>query len=89
MTFELGHVRSAPGVLDESGDESPYEGGRELVPDRVEEVTGHLDEVPETGLALGVGEVANLIRGHRNVSPETLAAGLLKKIRRRIENEEN
>ena len=79
MTFELGHVRSAPGVLDESGDESPYEGGRELVPDRVEEVTGHLDEVPETGLALGVGEVANLIRGHRNVSPETLAAGLLKK----------
>ena len=43
-------------------------------------MTGHLDEVPETGLALGVGEVANLIRGHRNVSPETLAAGLLKKI---------
>ena len=56
--------RILPGILDESCDESADEGGGELATDRVQEMSGHLDEVPEPRLALGVGEVANLIRGN-------------------------
>ncbi len=53
-------MATEPRVLNKSCDESSDEGGGELAPDGVEEVAGNLDEVPEAGLALGVGKMADL-----------------------------
>ena len=68
-----------PGILNESCDKPSHKGGCELASDRVEQMSGNLDQVPQPGFTFGVGEVANL--GKIKCDASFLNAFMSQKIR--------
>lgn len=70
----LPELRARPG--DERGDQAAHEGGGELGGARVQQLVDHLHDVPEAAVALLVPPLGHLLKGHRHVGPQALAAVL-------------